>query len=132
MASDPERGGTGLCFAKVDQESRVEDGGKGRHGSPLRMTSTKLQLKLHHSEPTEIELNGSLTTTELKKPHPFRLAGGVQTRNGLVPHPCVVDKNLGGISQERGVPAPHQALSPGSQWQEYKSPQLLAAKTRGN
>ena len=26
--------------------------------------------------------------------------------NGLVPHPCVVDKNLGGISLEQGV-LPH-------------------------
>ena len=30
-------------------------------------------------------------------------------RNGLVAHPCVVDKNSGGISWEQGVPAPHQA-----------------------
>ena len=34
--------------------------------------TTKIQNH-HHSEPSEIELNGSLTTTELKKPHPFRL-----------------------------------------------------------
>ena len=39
----------------------------------------------HHSEPSDIKLNGSLTTTELKKPHPSRLVGGVETQNGLVP-----------------------------------------------
>ena len=63
----------------------------------------------HHSEPSEIELNGSQRTTELKKPHPSRLIGGAKMPNGLVPHSCVVDKSLGGISQEQGVPAPHYA-----------------------
>ena len=33
-------------------------------------------------------------------------------QNGLVPHPRVVDKNSGGISQEQGVLAPHQAPQP--------------------
>ena len=28
-------------------------------------------------------------------------------RNGLVPHPRAVDKNLGGIFWEKEVPAPH-------------------------
>ena len=45
---------------------------------------------------------------ELKKPHPSRLVVGTQAQNGLVPHSCVVDKNLGGIFQEQGVPDPHQ------------------------
>ena len=66
----------------------------------------------HHSEPSQIELNGSLTTTQLTKPHPSRLVGGMEMQNRLVPHPCVVDKNLGGISQERGGPIPHQAPQP--------------------
>ena len=43
---------------------------------------------------------------ELKKPHPSRLVGGVETWTGLVPHPRVVDKNLGGISQGQEVAAP--------------------------
>ena len=30
-------------------------------------------------------------------------------QNRLAPHPRVVDKNSGGLSQEPGVPAPHQA-----------------------
>ena len=51
----------------------------------------------HHVEPSEIELNGNLTTTELKKPHASRLVGGVEMLNGLVLYPPVVDKNLGGI-----------------------------------
>ena len=50
---------------------------------------------------------------ELKKPHPSKLAGGVETQNGLVPYPCGVDKNFGGISQEQGVPAPQQAPQSG-------------------
>ena len=49
---------------------------------------------------------------ELKKPHPSRLVGGAQTQNGLVTHPGMVGKNLGGISWEQGVPAPHQAPQP--------------------
>ena len=46
---------------------------------------------------------------ELNKSHSSGLIGGVETWNGLVPHPRVVDKNSGGISQEQGVPAPQQA-----------------------
>ena len=45
---------------------------------------------------------------ELKKPHPSRLVGGVEMQNRLVPHPRMVDKNSGGISQEQEVPATHQ------------------------
>ena len=54
----------------------------------------------HHSELSEIDLNGSLTTTELKKPPPSRLVGNADAQIGLVPHPHVLDKNLGGIPQE--------------------------------
>ena len=35
--------------------------------------TTKIQN--HHLEPSEIELNGSVTTTELKKLHPSSLVG---------------------------------------------------------
>ena len=45
-----------------------------------------------------MELNGSLTTMELKKPS--RLVGGTGMWDGLVPCTCVVDKNSGGISQK--------------------------------
>ena len=65
-----------------------------------------------HSDPSAIELSGILASTELKKPHPSRLVGGAGLWKGTVPHPGVVDKNLGGISQGQGVPAPHQALQP--------------------
>ena len=61
----------------------------------------------HHSELSEVMLNRSLTTMELKKPHSSILVGGPTVRNWLVPHPCVVDKNLGGMSLEQGFPAPH-------------------------
>ena len=53
--------------------------------------TTKMQNN-HHSEPAETELNGSLTTTELKTSHPSRLLGGAQAWNGLVPQPHVVEK----------------------------------------
>ena len=85
----------------------------------------------HQSEPSEIKLRGSLTTMELKKPHPSRLVGGEQTRSELVPHPHEMGKNSGGISQEQAGPAPHQAPpSPGFQCPEGKTPQLLAKKSR--
>ena len=61
--------------------------------------TTKIQNN-HHSEPSEIELNGSLANMELKKPNPSTLVGGAQTRNRLVPHPRVVGKNSGEISWE--------------------------------
>ena len=57
-------------------------------------------------------MNGILTTPELKKPHPSRLVGGAQMRNRLASHPCVGDENSGGIFQEQGVPATHQAPQP--------------------
>ena len=63
----------------------------------------------HHSGTLEIELNGSLTTMELKKPYPPRQVGGAQMRTRLVPNTHVVDENSGEISQKQGVPTPHQA-----------------------
>ena len=54
-------------------------------------TTTQLQSN-HHSQPPEIELNGSLTTAELKKPHPSRLIGVAEMWNRLGPNPCMVDK----------------------------------------
>ena len=87
--------------------------------------------KQHHSEPLEIKLQVSLTATELKKPHISRLVGGVQMHSGLVPHPCVVDKNLEGLYQEWGVIAPHQAPKPKAPVPEGKS-SILAAKNSGD
>ena len=71
----------------------------------------KITIKIynnHHSEPSEIKLNGSLITTELKKPHESRLVSRAELERDDS-HPHVMDKNLGGISQEQGVPALHQA-----------------------
>ena len=68
---------------------------------------------------------------ELKKPHPSRLVGGVETWNGLFSHPHVVDEISGRMPPERGVLAPHQDPSPGFQCQEDKFPQPLAAKLVG-
>ena len=77
---------------------------------------------------------------ELKKPHPSRLVGGAEIQNGLVPYPHVVDKNLGEISQEQGVPAPHQALaqsfsarkiSPHNFWLQKLSGTELVEETTG-
>ena len=119
---------------KAGEGSSVLRGGTGRHGSPLCTTTSKLQLKYRTTitqNHQKSRLILSLTTTELKKPHPTRLVGGAHMQSRLVFHPHVVDKNSGGISWEQGVPAPHQGHSPSFQFQEDKSPQLLAAKTRG-
>ena len=71
----------------------------------LKIT-TKLQNN-HHSKLSRIELNGRPTTMELKKLHPSRLLGDMETWNGVIPNLHVVDKNLGGE-----VPAPQQAPQP--------------------
>ena len=57
----------------------------------IKITS-KIQNN-HHSELSEIELSGTLTTTELKKPRPYRLVGGAQMVV-VVPHPHVLNKIL--------------------------------------
>ena len=62
----------------------------------------------HHTEQSEIKLNGILTTMELKKPCSSTPLEGVEMWNGSVPHPRVVDKNSGRISWEQDIPAPHQ------------------------
>ena len=65
----------------------------------------KLQNK-YHSEPSEMELYGSPRTKELKKPHSSRWVGGmegVETKNGLVPNPCVVDIKQKDISGARDL-----------------------------
>ena len=52
-----------------------------------------------------IKVNGSLTITELKKPHPSRLVGGAQMWNRLkIQEGC--------LRSEEGVPAPHQGPQP--------------------
>ena len=87
---------------------------RSRHGSPSLHNHIKITTEIqnnHHSELSEIKLNGSPTTTELQKPCPSRLVGGMRTQNRLVPHLGVVDKNLRGIPWEQGVPAPHQVSS---------------------
>ena len=85
----------------------------------------KITIKIwnnYHSELLEIELNGSLKTTELKKPHPSRLGGGAQVWTVLVPHTHVMDKSSGGISQEQES-QPHTSFpNPSFQYQEDKSP----------
>ena len=96
-------------------ETSSQDDGKGRQGLPLRTTTTKSQTKYLTTmtqEPSETELHGSLTTTELKKPHLSRQVGEAHTRKGLVPHPYMVHKNLGTTYWEQRVPAPHQAPQP--------------------
>ena len=70
------------------------------------------QITDHHSEPSGTELNGSPTTTELKKSHPSRLVEGQSF------YSRVVDKNSGGIISGVRVPAPY----PGFQCQEVKPP----------
>ena len=53
--------------------------------------TTKLYSN-HHSEPSEIKLNGSHTTTELKKKH-IETGRRGKGEEWAGPHPCVVDKN---------------------------------------
>ena len=67
------------CF-KITERTSSQGGGIGRHDLPLSTTTPKLHIqKIQNNHQLEIKLNGSLTTTELKKPHPSRLVGGAQT-----------------------------------------------------
>ena len=58
-----------LCKRQAAQD--FQSGGIGRHDSPLHSTASKTTKieNNHHSEPSEIELNGSLTTKELNHIH---------------------------------------------------------------
>ena len=83
--------------------------------SHIKIT-TKL-LKSHHSEPPEIELNGSPKTRELKKPHQGWQEGQSCDRGWS--HIDMWWNKLGGVSglwrsplEERGVPAPYQGPQP--------------------
>ena len=69
--------------------------------------TTKIQNN-HHSGMSEIKLNGSLTTTELKTPHPSRPVGGAQIWDGLAPHPCGQKfwRDISGARSLRHPPAP--------------------------
>ena len=75
---------------------------------------SKLQLK--YKQPS---LRTVRNLVEWKSDN-YRIKGttSIQTRSrgtdmeGLVRHPCVVDKNLGGISQKQGVLVPHQRPHP--------------------
>ena len=119
-----------LLILNVRFKTSGQDGSVGRHGSPLHtITSKLLKCRTTMTRTSEIELNGSLTTMEFKKPHPSRLVGGERYWTGW--SPIQMDKNSGGISQEREIPEPHRPLSPRFQCQEDKCPQLLAAKTSG-
>ena len=53
-----------------------------KQGLPPCTTTSKLKLKYRKNiiQQSEIKLIGSPTTTELKKPHPSRRVGGVETQ----------------------------------------------------
>ena len=87
--------------------------------------TTKIQNN-HHSEPTKIKLNGSLTTTELKKPHPSRLVGGVKTWMSWS-HSHWIKIWEGYLRSEESQPHT-KPPNPGFQSQEDKSPQFWLQK----
>ena len=97
----------------------------GLHETKKFLHNIKITTKLynnHHSKLSEIKLNGSPTTMELKKPHPSRPLGGAEMPKGLVPYPHLLDKNSGGISQEGVVPAQTRLPSTWFKCQEDKAP----------
>ena len=105
---------------RTNQQTSGQDGGVGKFGSPLCTTTAKLQknyrtIAQNHQK---IEQHGSPTNNELKKPNSPKQVGraegqkgrDVETWNGLVPHPHVVDINRRDISGE--VPAPKETTQP--------------------
>ena len=66
-------------------EISSQDGGIGKHASPLRTTIAK-KYNVYKTNITQncqkIKLYGSPTTKDLKKPHSSRRVGEVETRGG--------------------------------------------------
>ena len=92
-----------------------QDGSVGRHGLPPCTATSKSQLNYRtiilRTFKNQVEWKsdnyGNKQTTPIqtgRRDRDVKWSG---------PHPHVVDKNLGGVSQEQGVQAPHQAPQPG-------------------
>ena len=109
-----EQASTSIVFCCFDVSAVLcgPGGSISKYSSPPQTTMLKLQLYYRTIITQNWQLNGSLTTTELKKPQLCRLVGGVEMQIGLVPYTRVVDKNSGEISWERGVLALYQAPQP--------------------
>ena len=120
-------------------ETSSQDGSTGKQASPHATTGLELDLKTNNTQNHQkIELYGSLTTKDLKKPHSSRRVGGAEMWRGAercrhevwrgevvaveqaVPHSCVVDKNQEGYLGA-GKPQAGQH-SPGLLCHEDKSP----------
>ena len=92
----------------------------------LAQPQQKLQLNYKTTitqKHQKIKLYGSLTTKKLKKSHSSRQVGGVEMwRHAEKPRdtgsPILMCGRLkwGGISLERGIPAPHQTTHPEFHW----------------
>ena len=109
----------------------LQDGSVGRRVLPLHTATSKLQLKYRTTIRTiRIELNGSLTTKKLKKPHPSRMVGGAQMWNGLVPHPHVVKIREDYLRSEKSQP--HTRPSTQGSSARKINPTIVAPNTSGD
>ena len=104
-----DKGETSNQWQKKIQTSGQE-GGAGRHDSPLHTTTSEIQQNTEQPSLRTVRIwvqwkSDNYRIRETTSTHTGRK--GADAQNRLVSHPCVVDKNSGGISQEQGVPAPH-------------------------
>ena len=100
-----------------------QEGSVGRHGLPLRTTTSKLQLKYwtritqKHQKSSWMEVWQPQNQIEWKW-YNYRIKEttsiqtGKEHRNGTGWSNTHVDKNSGGISQEQGVTNTHQTPQP--------------------
>ena len=88
-----------------------QDGATGRHGSPICTTTSKLQLKYRTTTLRTIrnQVEWKSGNYGIKETTSIQTGRRGTDMKQLVPHPCVIGKNSGGVSQEQGILAPHQA-----------------------
>ena len=73
-----------MLFLKIVLRTPGQDVGIGRNASLLHATTRKITTNFKtNNTPNcqKIELHGSLTTKDFKKPHSFRRAGGVEMQS---------------------------------------------------
>ena len=130
---------------RIVNETFSQDGSVGRHDLLLHTATSKLQLKYRttiiqeHKKLSWIEVwqlwnrgEWKSDNYEIKETTPIQTGRrGTDTEHWMRWSHTHVDKNSGGISQEREVPNLYQAPSTGFQCQEDKFPQLLATKIMG-
>ena len=94
----------------------VDNGGISKHGLPPHTTTSKLQLNYRTTiiqlfRTTRYGAEWKSYNYGIKEETTSRLVGGMETKNGLVPHSHVVGKNPEGYLGSKGTQS-HTRLLP--------------------